>query len=195
VEVFFHSASVLPFGDVSDSGIYAGKKSNPNLRSMDTTEGSTHYTQKDMSTIIEISKQVRPKWDGQPESWKTFWKLWEYYLNLSKDPMEGANPEMKKWMFVRCLPTDEAERARHLIIEGISFEALVNRYHVHNDLLVTCFQAESAWRAFVPVDKRWKGVDFWFSKWTRMAAEIPDLTEGQMKEQFDMVITTLPTRW
>ena len=159
------------------------------VRTLDTTEGSTH-TQKDWQGIIAISKQVQPKWDGEPSSWKSFWKLWEYFWNFRKDTLEGSNPETKKWIFVDCLPKDEADRARHLIIDtGISFEALVNKYHADNNYLVPRFQAESLWRAFVPHDKKWRNVDMWFSKWKRMAAEIPELSELQMIEQFDMVIS------
>ena len=99
------------------------------------------------------------------------------------------NPEMKKWLFVECLPGEEIERAKHLIIDGrMPFEELVQKYHRDNSILVTRRHAEKLWKNFVPQNKKWKSIDLWFSKWKRLATEVPELTEIQMIEQFDAVL-------
>ena len=149
------------------------------------------YSQRDMTAMTEISRKVRPKWDGEPSTWKDFWKNWEYYWNLRKDTLED-NQEMKKWLFVECLPHDEGERARHLIIEDkMSFDTMVQRYHQNNVNFVPRYQAEANWKSCVPGDKSFRSVDFWYSKWKRLATEVPELTETQKKEQFDMVLSNI----
>ena len=187
--VFYSAQGPATVDHTADSSAKAERQPNPNqiVRSVDTTGGSG-YTQKDNSIVTKISERMRPKWDGEPGSWKEFWKLWEYYYSLRKDSLDD-NQEFKKLLFIECLPAEEAERARHIIIEGdVSFESLVQRYHANNTFMASRFQAEAAWRAFVPHDKKWRNVDLWFSKWSRMAAEIPDLSETQKKEQFDMIM-------
>ena len=141
--------------------------------------------------VSQISKKICPKWDGKPSTWANFWKSWEYYWSLRKDFLEN-NQELKKWLFVDCLPNEEGERARHLIIgEQLSFEELVQRYHSINDSFLTRYEAENNWKRCIPVDKKWKTVDLWYSKWMRLAAEVPDLTEKQMIEQFDIIMSNV----
>jgi hypothetical protein len=150
-----------------------------------TTEG---FGRKAFNAILEISRRCRPKWDGKPNTWRKFWRNWEYFWAL-REPTLDPNPEIKKLLFIDCLPDSEIKRATALVVNNkISFDDLVEKYRVQCQHLVPSFQAEAEWRSFVPESRKWSDVDHWFHDWLQLAAEVNNLTEEAMNQQFIRVL-------
>ena len=140
------------------------------------------------SGVREIARRLKPKWDGDPISWKKFWQHWEYYWKITGPSVEG-HPEMAKMLFIECLPKDEAERAMHLVVaNNISFDDLVKKYSSSCSSLLPRFALEKRWRDCMPRDRKWPSMDLWFSNWTALAHDVGNLSDQSMKEQFDAVL-------
>ena len=146
------------------------------------------YQHRDFKTSLTLAKRHQPKWDGQPLTWADFWRKWEYYWQV-RSQGQWVDPEIKKMEFVDCLPSDEVERATHAIVaDRITFDQLVEKYRSDCTSLVPRFLLEEKWRNCVPENRKWRTIDLWYSKWTRLAAAVEDLTDKQKIEQFDLVL-------
>ena len=166
---------------------FPGYHPKPPFR-QNTTEGFGSHTRTDNKTLLEIARKFRPRWDGNPLKWKKFWRDWNYYWELRGPGFEG-NQEIKKMLFIECLPKEEVERATQLVVVNrISFEQLVRMYQDQNSGLVPRFALEKEWRKCQPENRQWRTIDLWYSKWHSLAEDVPNLTEDQMKEQFDAVM-------
>ena len=146
------------------------------------------FVQKDTRGAIEIAKRLKPRWDGNPLNWKDFWRRWEYFWEIRSAGMD-LNPEIRKMIFIECLPREEADRAMQLVVmDGISFENLVKRYQDSCSSQMPRFVLEKRWRQCVPADRKWRSIDLWYSRWQALAANVSNLTPEQMREQFDAVM-------
>ena len=146
------------------------------------------FVQKDTRGAIEIAKRLKPRWDGNPLNWKDFWRRWEYFWEIRSAGMD-LNPEIRKMIFIECLPREEADRAMQLVVmDGISFENLVKRYQDSCSSQMPRFVLEKRWRQCVPADRKWRSIDLWYSRWQALAANVGNLTQEQLREQFDAVM-------
>ena len=146
-----------------------GPNSGPKFSN--TTEGSEFFT-RNWQGALEVARQAKPQWDGDPLSWKRFWQEWEYYWSML-EPCLGSNPEYRKMTFLRCLPREASERAKNWItFERISFEDLVARLDEGCTGVVPSFAVAKRWQALVPTSKKWHAVETWFAEFQRMSAEV-----------------------
>jgi len=153
-----------------------------------TTGGALFLPRTDFQSSLEMSKKVRPQWDGHPLTWREFYQRWGYYWNLRSSGTQ-INPEMKKMLFIECLPKEEADRAMHLVVmEGISFEDLISRFEANCASLLPRFVLERKWRRCQPSDRKYPTIEKWYSTWKVLAANVGNLTDVQLTEQFDNVL-------
>ena len=153
--------------------------------------GDDWYSRKDMKSVNEMANEMKPRWDGDPLSWNRFFKEWNFYWSL-KAPFMGNDPKVVGLAFMKCLPKEEAERVKNFIIDGKgTFEDLIAKYQAQCSSVIPRFALERKWKNCLPYDRKWRSIDLWYSKWHTFAADVGNLTEEQMKEQFDFVLIKL----
>jgi len=175
--------SPLPFSEGETSN-----ETSTSSRNFQQREENPRNNQRDYKSVLEIAKKLKPRWDGNPLTWKDFWQRWEYFWKVRCEGL-NVNPELKKMTFIECLPREEVDRAMHrVVVDGISFDDLVETYRANCTSLMPRFVLEKKWRQWVPVDRKWRSIDLWYSKWLALAANVGNLTDEQKIEQFDAVL-------
>jgi len=75
-----------------------------------------------------------------------------------------------------------------VVMDKISFANLVAHYNQTCTSLLPRFVLERKWRACLPADRKFATINMWFSTWMALGANVGNLTEDQMIEQFDAAI-------
>ena len=130
----------------------------------------------------DLTKYLKPNWDGTLLSWPRFMKEWDIYweYKVKENPMLLPS---KIHIFADCLQGQDLARAKVMITSKTSFEDLIDFFARDVRLRaglssLTRSPAYQEWKNFAPSDTTSDGFCKWFRTWEQRAEEVGGLNEA-----------------
>ena len=132
---------------------------------------------------VSLAAFGKPKWDGEPLSWRTFIPEWNAYWDLNGRLM-GATA--KKWVFIGCLPPRYQEHMKAYVTQnGWSFENVYDFICAQVQVLLPDWKLIDEWRKCLPKGKDYMEFMHWYLTWSRLGMQIPIIQPHEWNFQFD----------
>ena len=142
----------------------------------------------DPSTRKEVAKLLAaPKWNGSYETWHAFEMLWTNFLAHWKSKIP---PHLL--VLVLCVNLPEAKRDLYLGLHrkcNWDYTAIWKHLSTKGRGSQNPYSLIEEWRQVeLPTDKSLDKYETWYHEWTLKAADCPQLTDFNLKEQWTRVV-------